>query len=174
MRPKQPSSTPRNHHEDRSKNSKSRVKQVQFTEDHPPPSKISRNYSGSSAYYTPPELVQCLLRGINSLLKAHWGNITHLLAKEINFLDPAAGMAIFPLELLKYAHTQLTSAKFQQWVTTTFVNSMFTFEIDPRICVQAGELLTQTLQQYSRQGPCFPQDHGMCLDPLQSPTSLRS
>jgi predicted helicase len=169
MSPNQIPSTPRTHREDSNKKSKSTVKRSQSSDKHPPPSKISRNYSGTSAYYTPKELVQYLLRGINFLLQMHWGESKHLLSKDNLFLDPAAGMAAFPLELLKYAHTHQNSSIFQQWVTESFVTSVFMFEIDNKICKQAVELINRTLQNSAPPNySLFPQDHGMCRNPLLS------
>ncbi|MDP3114511.1 MAG: type ISP restriction/modification enzyme [Candidatus Cloacimonadaceae bacterium] len=54
-------------------------------------------------YYTPEPVVRYIVRGINSILKSHFGLADGLAAMEVTILDPAAGTLTFPAEAIKLA-----------------------------------------------------------------------
>ncbi len=106
----------------------------------PSTSSLSRNYSGSVAYFTPIELVNCILRGIDFFLLNKFKNSKGLIGDDLEFIEPAAGLMIFPLNLVDYVKKKTTSEEFNLWLSNTLLKRLHTFELNPRIYSSAKEI----------------------------------
>ena len=100
---------------------------------YPSTSSLSRNYSGSAAYFTPIELVDCILSGINFFLLNKFKNSSGIIGDDLEFIEPAAGLMIFPLNLIAYTKKRTTSEEFNTWVSKTLLKKLHAFEINPEI-----------------------------------------
>lgn len=138
------------------------------------PSFLSRNYSGSSAYYTPVFLMKCILNGINHFLYQDFKVSQGITSPQVEFLDPAAGDMGFIREHLKFAFDTLESRDFDQWLRNVFVKQVYGFEINPK-AIEEGK---EKLYFYSKNNPQFyPKlrktlfDHLFLRNPLENPAN---
>ncbi|MCF2141161.1 MAG: hypothetical protein K9W44_13970 [Candidatus Lokiarchaeota archaeon] len=124
---------------------------------HNHPARFSRNYSGSSAYYTPPFLIRCLLRGVNYCLIHHFKNfnVEGLFSSRIEFLDPAAGELSFPIELVKLCQEQVKPVNFNKWFTQVFLNQSYSFEIDSKTISNANTCFNSAMKEIEKKSCVF-------------------
>jgi predicted helicase len=99
----------------------------------PSTSSLSRNYSGSVAYFTPLELVNCILNGIDFFLINKFENSSGIIGNDLEFIEPAAGLMVFPLNLVDYVKKRTKSEEFNTWISKTLLNKLHAFEINPEI-----------------------------------------
>ncbi len=99
----------------------------------PSSSSLSRNYSGSAAYFTPIELVNCILNGIDFFLLNKFKNSSGLIGKDLEFIEPAAGLMVFPINLVNYVRKRTTSEEFNTWLSEILLKKLHAFEINPEI-----------------------------------------
>lgn len=97
------------------------------------PDHLSRNYSGSSQFFTPPPLISCVLRGIEFILQTEFHLSAGLHDGNLAFLDPAAGALEFPLALLQSVQKSLSPVDVQIWVENVFYRKSAFFELDPQL-----------------------------------------
>ncbi|MHA1583753.1 MAG: type ISP restriction/modification enzyme [Promethearchaeota archaeon] len=127
------------------------------------PSDLSRNYSGSSAYYTPVSLSSTIIKGIHFFLKTHFGKKEGVTDKSLYFVDPAAGMNAFPIQLLKYVQQNLKIDNFEDWKQKVFLKQLYMMEIDRGIKSSAMKKINIHLHSE------FPQSHYKISNPLSDP-----
>ncbi|MHA1673261.1 MAG: type ISP restriction/modification enzyme [Promethearchaeota archaeon] len=94
------------------------------------PSDLSRNFSGSSAFYTPPFLIECVLQSVNHLLRQKFILPLGICSDKVECIDPSAGMLGFAVSHLKFAHSNLKEEEFESWIEKSFKNQHYAFEID--------------------------------------------
>lgn len=97
----------------------------------PSTSSLSRNYSGSVAYFTPIELVNCLLNGIDFFLLNKFKNSLGIIGDDLEFIEPAAGLMIFPINLADFAKKRTTHEDFNTWLSNFLMKKLHAFEINP-------------------------------------------
>ncbi|MHA1645951.1 MAG: type ISP restriction/modification enzyme [Promethearchaeota archaeon] len=99
----------------------------------PSTSSLSRNYSGSVAYFTPLELVNCILNGIDFFLLNKFNNSSGIIGDDLEFIEPAAGLMIFPIHLVDYVKKRTKPEEFDSWISKTLLKKLHAFEINPKI-----------------------------------------
>ena len=106
----------------------------------PSTSSLSRNYSGSVAYFTPTELVNCILNGIDFFLLNKFKNSSGLIGDDLEFIEPAAGLMTFPLNLVEYVRKRASTENFDSWILNTLLKKLHAFEINPEIYRSAKKI----------------------------------
>ncbi|QEE16182.1 type ISP restriction/modification enzyme [Promethearchaeum syntrophicum] len=114
----------------------------------PSTSSLSRNYSGSVAYFTPTELVDCILSGIDFFLLHIYKNSSGICGDNLEFIEPAAGLMIFPLKLIEYVKKRTKSEEFNAWISKILLKNLHAFEINPEIYKSANFLWNQKIKNY--------------------------
>jgi len=99
----------------------------------PSTSSLSRNYSGSVAYFTPLELVNCILNGIDFFLLNKFKNSSGIIGDDLEFIEPAAGLMVFPINLVDYVKRRTKREEFNKWISKTLLQKLHAFEINPEI-----------------------------------------
>ncbi len=118
---------------------------------YPSTSSLSRNYSGSVAYFTPIELVNCLLNGIDFFLLNKFKNSSGIIGDDLEFFEPAAGLMIFPLNLVDYVKKRTTSEEFNTWVSNTLLKKLHAFEINPETYSSAKMIWEKKIKTLTNQ-----------------------
>ncbi|MHA1619094.1 MAG: type ISP restriction/modification enzyme [Promethearchaeota archaeon] len=94
------------------------------------PSDLSRNFSGSSVFYTPPFLIDCILQSANFLLQQRFLLPLGICSDKVECIDPSAGMLGFAISHLNFAHSNLNHEEFENWIENSFGTQHYAFEID--------------------------------------------
>ncbi|MHA1887759.1 MAG: type ISP restriction/modification enzyme [Promethearchaeota archaeon] len=123
---------------------------------------LSRNYSRSSAYYTPSFIIRSILRGIDHLLRVNWHKNDGIFTDTVEFLDPSAGILKFSQEMIRFAHEQLFQPQFNKWLYEHFIPYNFAFDIDQ------GAIRTGLEQLYSYVNEIIEQDHSTAANSLSA------
>ncbi len=130
----------------------------------PSPNSLSRNYSGSSAIYTPKPVVRKITEIIDKLLIQKFDIKKGILSQKLTILDPACGRMAFPLGYLKFVKQRIrhkieedtrlkkqkaggkdkSSLQFSHWVHTFFPKKFYMFEIQEEVIGHAKEVLADS------------------------------
>jgi predicted helicase len=103
----------------------------------PTPESLSRNYSKSPIFFTPEPLVNAVIDGCNYLISHYFPNHRSIFDLNISFLDPAAGMLVFPIQLKKSAQKVLDKNEFDIWQNEVFAKKMIACEVNEDIYQKA-------------------------------------
>jgi predicted helicase len=105
------------------------------------PSELSRNYSGTSSFYTPPYAITCIINGLNFLLETEFKLPKGVLAKKLEFIEPSS--------LINYAKKNQTKSGYNLWRKNELLQKFHAFEIDPEIKNEALQKLNQNVNYYN-------------------------
>jgi predicted helicase len=133
----------------------------------PHPSSLSQNYSTDATFFTPPPLIKCLLAGIEFLCKQEFLLNEGLYDSDLIFLEPAAGLMGFPIELIQRAKKALPQSSFDGWLHSLLKDRLFTYEINPKVFQQGLRQLETILRETDSTLEISPQSHFFCMNTLQ-------
>ncbi len=140
------------------------------------PSELSRNFSGSSAFYTPSFLIECILHSANHLLQQKFDLLLGICSDNVECIDPSAGMLGFASSHLDFSHSNLKQSEFEHWVQNSFMTQHYAFEIDGKIKTAAIQKIQKIYSNLSSSKEI--PDHGIfphyyIRNPLESPKTSK-
>ncbi|WP_371803724.1 type ISP restriction/modification enzyme [Candidatus Lokiarchaeum ossiferum] len=110
------------------------------------PSELSKNYSGTSAFFTPDWMVTCILQGTEYFLTQFFNKPLGLSDPSLVYLEPSAGELIFPLTLFDHIYEKNSKEKFQEIIRSLIKDRLFCYEINLDIYKSGKQNLKRYIQ----------------------------
>ena len=114
------------------------------------PSKLSKNYSGSSAFFTPNWMISSILNGIEFFLVTYFNKKHGLGDPSLVFFEPSSGEMAFPISLMDHLrNTKNTSSqtKTNEFIHSLISNRLYCYEIDPDIYREGKQKFKKNISQ---------------------------